>query len=99
MRDSPERGKHLSVIFLGSQTSNRTGDADYKELAILSSALSKPYAEFCLFSKSPNIIYYLEVTMAFFTTFILGVPPLIPTSTLRLPRFTEILVNPFPWLQ
>lgn len=71
----------------------------YEGLATLSSALSRPYAGFCPFSKSPNITYYLEVTMAFVTTFILGVPPLIPTSTLRLPRFTEILVNPFPWLQ
>lgn len=50
-----KRKKHLSVIFLGSKTSNRTCDADCEEAAVVSSELSKPCAEFCAFSKESTL--------------------------------------------
>lgn len=83
------RRTHLSATLSGTESSVRTCDADYEQLAILSNALSKPYADFCPFSKTPDIIYYSEVTTASFTTFILCESPLIPTSALRLPRFSR----------
>lgn len=71
------------------RTSKRACVADREQSAILGTMVSKPHVGSCLFSKSLDIIYYLEVTMASFTTFTLCESPLIPISTFRLPRFTR----------
>lgn len=92
----PEEKSTFHRCSWDTKTRNRTSDADHKESAILSNALSKPYVEFCRFSKSLDIIYYLEVTIASFSTFRLRESPLIPTSTLKLPRLTRNTGKPFP---
>lgn len=98
MRALPKRGKHLAVTFLGSKSGNRTCDADHEDSSHPRQCAQRAtYGILPPFSRSPGLVYYLQVTMASFTTFVLcGFPP---HSTSGCLGSQEILVNPFPRLQ
>lgn len=82
-------------MLLGSKTSNRTCDADCEEAAVVSSELSK-HVQNSARSARVHAIYYLEVTMASFTTFRLCKSHPIPTFTLQLPSFIRNTSKSFP---